>query len=171
MICVDWADFSHAILLSLWSSCLSHRVKITRVHTTPSALFCSSVAVMKTLEQNQFGKQRVCYILWVSVHHWGKPRQELKPRPRRNATDWIAQVHVQLPFLLLSRVLSQGRHHPQWTELTHIKQSRKCHADMPAGWADGGNFQWRFFLLRCLSSLCQLDKIQLPNLVGICLLI
>lgn len=83
-------------------------------------------------------EKKVHFSFLLVVHHPGKPRQELRQEliqrlERKPACQlassacsaWVLLLHPGLP--------TQGWHHPQWTEPSHLKHELRCPTGLPTG--------------------------------------
>lgn len=106
------------------------------------------------MDLNQRGEERVYFGLQLTVHRWGKPRQE----ESRDCGGTPLSGWVHYPFST-PRPTCLGMAPPAvGLALRHKSQSRKCPIDIPTGQFDGGTTPQLRLPLLGNPSLCQADK-------------
>lgn len=111
-------------------------------------------------DQKQYGEERVCFILQLTVHLWGKPGQELqqgwnlKQKPWKNSiTVLISLVYIQPAILHNTGPSAQGWYHTQWAGLFDIHQQSKNTPNLPIWWRQSPRWD-----SMDNSGLCQVDS-------------
>lgn len=91
----------------------------------PDCLHLSSISVIKHWPQATWkGKALTGLHILITLHHWGKPRQEVKLKLQRKAAYWLTHGLLS-DFLYTPWPPAQGQHHHSWLGLPHQPSTKK----------------------------------------------
>ena len=93
--------------------------------------------------------ERVYFILQLVVHHdrklgrelkAGTWKQELKKKPWKYATYWLAPMDCSTSFLMLFKSMCLGEHHPWWAGSSSLNYQSRKPCRFAYSKSDGGIF-------------------------------
>lgn len=89
----------------------------------------------------QLGKEKVYFILQVTIHHWGEPRQGCKAVAWRQELDqrpWWGAAYWLDPFLYLPEPPAMGKPQGKLNPPTAVINQENISTDLSPGHFNGG---------------------------------